>query len=49
MQPKRRVRYGLADFLGSPKVLDSKIIVYLRNFGEKIIALAKFRLTEMNN
>ena len=44
VQPKRWARYGLADIFGGPKVLDSKIIVYLRNFGEKIIALAKFML-----
>ena len=44
VQPKRWARYGLADIFGGPKVLDSKIIVYLRNFGEKIIAAAKFLL-----
>ena len=49
VQPKRWARYGLADIFGGPKVLDSKIIVYLRNFGEKIIALAKIMLWEMNN
>ena len=31
-------------YFWGPKVLDSKIIVYLRNFGEKIIALTKFML-----
>ena len=44
VQPKRWARYGLADIFWGPKVLDSKIIVYLRNFGEKIIALAKIML-----
>ena len=40
VQPKRWARYGLADIFGGPKVLNSKIIVYLRNFGEKSMALA---------
>ena len=40
MKPKRWVRYELVEFFGGPKVLNSKIIVYLRNFGEKSMALA---------